>query len=171
MKIDLTSIIKNNGGTIKISVKENFDDFRKDIGTVTFTSPVEFNGSVTNFNGMLILKGTAKVDYKSVCDRCGEKIEKSLAVNIEEDIVEHSKAEDIENNPDDDRFTFTGNMLDLDKILADCLLTSLPMSHICRDDCYGLCPICGKRMNSDSCSCGENDPVDPRFDVLKRFFD
>ena len=171
MKIDLTSIVKNNGGTIKISIKEYLEDFKKGIGTVTFTSPVEFNGSVTNFNGMLILKGKANVDYSTVCDRCGEKINKDLSLTVEEDIVEATTAENTENNPDDDRFTFTGNILDLDRILADCLISNLPMSHICRDDCNGLCQTCGNRINSDSCNCEKKDPIDPRLEVLKGFFD
>jgi len=171
LKVDLTSIIKNNGGTIKIFEEEYLEDFKKVIGTVSFTSPVAFEGSVTNFNGMLILKGTAKVDYTTVCDRCGEKINRDLTVDIEEDIVEENASEDAEKDSDDDRFTFSGNILYLDRILVDYLVTNLPMSHICRDDCHGLCQICGKRMNSDSCDCEKKDPIDPRLEVLKGFFE
>ncbi|NLM73131.1 MAG: DUF177 domain-containing protein [Clostridiaceae bacterium] len=171
MKIDITSILKNNGGTIEISMKENLEDLKTDLGAITFVSPVEFIGSVTNFNGMLILKGDAKVDYSTVCDRCGEKIEKSLAVKINEDIVEESRLMDSEEDQKDDRFTFSGNVLELDRILVDCLVTNLPMSHICSEDCQGLCSSCGARLTSDGCDCGNSVQTDPRFDVLKGFFD
>ncbi len=171
MKIDLTSIIKNHGGTIEISMKEDLSDLKAGIGTISFTSPVEFYGTVTNFNGMLILKGDAKVDYSTVCDRCSKKIEKSLAVKIDEDIVEESRLDNSEEDSKDDRFTFSGNVLDLDRILVDCIVPNLPMSHICQDDCQGLCSSCGAKLNNDSCDCGNNDQIDPRFDVLKGFFD
>lgn len=172
MKIDITSIIKNDGGTIQISQKEFLKDLESDLGTVTFTSPVDFLGSVTNFNGMLVLIGLAKVSYHTVCGRCGEKIEKELDVTIGEDIIERARAEDeVEESFEDDRFTFSGNILELDRILADCLITSLPMTHVCQEDCPGLCPFCGVKMKGESCDCKQTGPVDSRFEALKGFFD
>lgn len=172
MKLDITSLIKNNGSTLNISMKETLDDLKSDLGTVTFTSPVEFNGNVTNFNGMLVLKGVAEVSYSTVCDRCGEKIDRTLTVNIDEDIIE--KAENEDDTPEslkDDRFTFSGNVLELDRILVDCLVTSVPMTHLCRENCQGLCPLCGARIEGESCGCEKTGPIDPRLEALKDFFD
>ncbi len=172
MKLDITSIIKDNGGSIRISKKESLKDLESNLGTVTFTSPVDFSGSVTNNNGMLVLKGLAKVSYSTVCDRCGEKIEQELSIPIDEDIIERSQAEDLaEESLEDDRFTFSGNTLELDRILADCLITSVPMAHICRENCPGLCPICGAEMKREGCDCQQADPTDSRFEALKGFFD
>lgn len=172
MKLDITSIIKDNGGSIKISIQESLKDLEADLGTVTFTSPVDFSGSVTNNNGMLVLNGIAKVSYSTVCDRCGDKIEQKLSIPIDEDIIERSKAEDeAEESFEDDRFTFSGNVLELDRILADCLITSVPMTHVCKENCPGLCPICGAEMKGASCDCQSANPVDSRFEALKGFFD
>jgi uncharacterized protein len=172
LKLDITSIIKDNGGDLKISKSEPLEDLKTDLGMVAFTSPVSFTGSVTNNNGMLELKGTAKVNYSTVCDRCGDKIDKELVVSINEDIIERAQAEnEAEESFEDDRFTFSGNELDLDRILADCILTSVPMTHICREDCPGLCPLCGAVMNGVSCDCQNTGPADSRFEALKGFFD
>ena len=172
MKLDIISILKNNGGSISINKKETLEDLESDLGAISFTSPVDFSGTVTNNNGTLSLKGLAKVNYNTVCDRCGEKIEKELVVTIDEDIIERSQTEDegVESS-DDDRFTFSGNMLELDRILADCLITSLPMSHICQEDCSGLCPLCGAKMKGEHCDCEQTGSVDSRFEALKGFFD
>jgi hypothetical protein len=43
LKIDITSIIKDSGGTIPISGKEFIEDLGKGLGIVTFTSPVDFS--------------------------------------------------------------------------------------------------------------------------------
>jgi uncharacterized protein len=172
LKLDITSIIKDNGGSIKISMNEKLSDLETDLGTISFTSPVDFAGSVTNNNGMLDLKGIAKVNYSTVCDRCGDKIDKELVVTIDEDIIERAQAEnESEESFEDDRFTFSGNVLELNRIVADNVLTSVPMTHICQTDCPGLCPLCGAMMKGAHCDCERSGPVDSRFEALKGFFD
>ena len=129
MKLDITSIIKNNGGTIAVQAQDTLEDLKTGLSAVSFKGPVEFSGSVVNNNGMLILQGLAKVDYETFCDRCGKRIERELAVNIDEGIIEKSRiGDDITEDIDDDRFTFSGNTLELDRILADYILTNTPMS-------------------------------------------
>ncbi|MGI6084494.1 MAG: YceD family protein [Acetivibrionales bacterium] len=172
MKLDITSIIKNNGGTINIRIKEILEDLKTGLGTVSFINPVSFTGNVTNNNGMLILKGLAKVDYTTVCDRCVKEIKRELSVEINENIIEKEEAGDeTDEILEDDRFTFSGNFLDLDRILADCILTSVPMSQVCREDCPGLCHMCGKEISTEGCNCNDNGTTDSRFEVLKGFFD
>ncbi len=40
------------------------------------------------------------------------------------------------------------------------------LKAICRDDCKGLCPHCGKNLNVEQCACAE--PLeDPRWSALK----
>jgi uncharacterized protein len=45
-------------------------------------------------------------------------------------------------------------------------LLALPVSVVCRDECKGLCPVCGQDLNEAECSC-ERKVVDPRLAVLK----
>jgi len=172
LKLDITSIIKNNGGIINFRMQDYLEDLKTGLGTVSYKSPVEFDGSVANNNGMLILKGLAKVGYETFCDRCGERIERELAVTIDEGIIEKSETvDDTAGESDDDRFTYSGNILELDRILADYLLTSTPMSHKCREDCPGLCPEQAEENDDESHDGNGSDSVDSRFEVLKGFFD
>ncbi len=172
MKLDITSIIKDNGGTINIQMEEALEDLRTSLGTVSFTSPVSFTGNITNNNGMLKLKGLAKVSYSTVCDRCVKNIEREHIVDIDEGIIEKEKTdEETVEIFGDDRFTFNGNSLDLDRILADCILTSIPMTQVCSDECQGLCPVCGAEISGEDCTCKDNGSSDSRFEVLKGFFE
>ncbi|MDR2669362.1 MAG: DUF177 domain-containing protein [Desulfovibrio sp.] len=43
---------------------------------------------------------------------------------------------------------------------------ALPIKPLCRENCLGLCPICGKNRNLESCSC-DTDGTDPRLSVLR----
>jgi uncharacterized protein len=40
------------------------------------------------------------------------------------------------------------------------------MHPLCRPDCQGLCPVCGKDRNVESCQC-QTEWVDPRLSGLK----
>jgi uncharacterized protein len=44
------------------------------------------------------------------------------------------------------------------------------MKPLCSETCKGICPHCGTDLNKGSCTC-EKNTVDPRLEVLKKFFE
>lgn len=54
---------------------------------------------------------------------------------------------------------------DLDELLREDILLSLPTKVLCKSDCKGLCPMCGADLNNGPCGCKK--PVDPRLAVLQ----
>lgn len=48
---------------------------------------------------------------------------------------------------------YTGEGLLLEDVLREQLLLAMPLKTVCREDCKGLCPQCGKNLNFESCSC------------------
>jgi len=63
---------------------------------------------------------------------------------------------------------YTDGGLLLEDFLREQVLLALPIKTLCREECKGLCPHCGKNLNVDSCSCAEK-LRDPRWDALKSF--
>jgi len=61
---------------------------------------------------------------------------------------------------------YQGEGLQLADVLQEQLLLALPLKAICRDDCKGLCPHCGKNLNVEQCDCSE-PAEDPRWLALK----
>ena len=61
---------------------------------------------------------------------------------------------------------YQGEGVLLEDALREQVLLSVPLKVVCREDCKGLCPSCGKNRNTDPCSCV---PVvgDPRWTALK----
>ena len=57
----------------------------------------------------------------------------------------------------------------LDEVVVTDLLLALPTKHLCREDCRGLCPHCGKNLNEGECGCRPD--VDPRLAVLEQLLD
>jgi hypothetical protein len=61
---------------------------------------------------------------------------------------------------------FKGDELDLSQLAREQILLNLPEQVLCREDCKGICPTCGKDLNEGDCKCGE-DEIDPRWAALK----
>jgi uncharacterized protein len=61
---------------------------------------------------------------------------------------------------------YQGEGVLLEDALREQVLLSVPLKVLCRDDCKGLCPTCGKNRNADACSCDQS-LEDPRWEALK----
>ena len=66
----------------------------------------------------------------------------------------------------DDAFTYDGDLLDLTPLVREALMLDLPVAPVCRDDCAGLCPVCGVDRNEAPCSC-DAQATDPRWSALE----
>jgi uncharacterized protein len=56
--------------------------------------------------------------------------------------------------------------IDLAQLMREQFYLSLPMKPLCRDECRGLCPVCGTNLNRGTCEC-RRDWEDPRMAALK----
>lgn len=64
---------------------------------------------------------------------------------------------------------YDGDRLDLGEVLREQVLLGLPLKPLCRDECLGLCPTCGRNRNRSDCGCAPaEEPVDPRLEPLRR---
>ena len=114
--------------------------------------------------GALTLTGTINAEMDCVCDRCSAEFrcskELPLVVKIAADMTD-------EDNPE--IFPLDGNWLELSDLLETCFILSTEAKFLCRDDCAGLCPICGKNLDAGPCGCKKE--IDPRLAVLGQLLD
>jgi uncharacterized protein len=70
---------------------------------------------------------------------------------------------------DDDLTTafYENDEIDLGHLMAEQFYLSLPMKPLCRDDCKGLCVVCGAALNHETCTC-TRAWEDPRLAPLKK---
>ena len=128
-------------------------------------------GDVTDKAGYMFLTLTASVAYKTLCARCLTPVSGDFAVQLERTVAAEGTLteEQLEENVDEYAVIKDG-MLDLDEEIREELLLSFPMRFLCREDCPGLCPKCGKPRAEGECGCPTFEP-DPRLAVLKKLFD
>ena len=63
-------------------------------------------------------------------------------------------------------YPYDGETVDLDPLLRDQLILSVPFAPLCNDACRGLCAVCGANLNEGECGC-DREVLDPRLAALK----
>ena len=102
------------------------------------------------------------------CDRCLEDVQRVIpaAFSHEYDM----KQTDEERIRDLDESSYlNGTDLDVDRMVYLELLMNWPHKVLCREDCKGLCPKCGKNLNNGDCGC-KDEPKDPRMAAISDIF-
>ena len=119
----------------------------------------------------VLAKCRLTADTELTCSRCLSLFHLTLKVNIEEeylptvDVVSGSYLP-----PPEEPGTFTideHHILDLTEAVRQYVLMALPMKPLCREDCAGLCPQCGRNLNEGPCGCPVQD-TDPRWSALRK---
>ena len=111
----------------------------------------------------VLVTGSATVGLDGECVRCLEAIEDTVTVDFQElYLYDDDRSADEE---DDEVRRLEGDLLDLEPVLRDSVVLSLPFQPLCREDCPGLCPECGARLAEDPQHAHE-DPLDPRWAAL-----
>ena len=69
---------------------------------------------------------------------------------------------------DEDVYPYDGERLEVADMLREQVILSSPMQPLCRQDCLGLCPVCGQNRNERLCGCSEQRDISP-FAALRDF--
>ncbi len=93
------------------------------------------------------------------CMRCLESAEPSYDVDARE-ISQPGAGEEL------DSPYVEGGILDLAAWTRDALALNLPRAILCREDCPGLCPVCGANLNMAGSDHGHEPQPDARWAKL-----
>lgn len=167
MQIDLSSLLR--GETKEVAVDYNIELNDAPEG-IKYTAPAHVHGSVTDSGGYIRLTSEADVPYSGVCARCLDQIKRVLSVSFERTLVPEGTASEkklAELEDEDDYLVIKRGMLDMDEALREAIYLEFPYRLLCSEDCPGLCPVCGKKLQKGEV-CGCHKPAtDPRWDKLK----
>ena len=105
----------------------------------------------------ILVKGPLGTEVELTCSRCLGPFKRRLRMDVEE---EYFPTTDVDTGaaiavPDEPGcFTIDLNhILDLTEAVRQYALLALPMKPLCKEDCAGLCPICGHNLNAGPCGC------------------
>ncbi|MDO4742430.1 MAG: DUF177 domain-containing protein [bacterium] len=160
MVLDLRRVFLNEGEVLPFELEFDFSELEL-FGRFPLNQPVKALGRVYNQTGIVYLDFVCKVQYNSFCDRCAVPIQKTYNLPVKYLLVS-----ELENEDNDELLLIDDFKLDLKTLCESEVILGLEIKHLCKDDCKGICEICGKNLNEGSCGCSKKQP-DPRFDVLR----
>lgn len=163
MRLELSNIIHTPGSVLPFAFDMDLSELDF-YGDHIFPEPIHVTGSVCNRAEMLVFQAKAVTNLHLHCDSCGKAFQRAKTVEVERLVVT-----ELANEGDDDALdliVLDGNELDAEALMRDEIIFAVDTKNLCREDCKGRCPKCGKDLNEGPCDC-KPEP-DSRFAVLAK---
>ncbi len=111
----------------------------------------------------VLVTGTALAGLEGECARCLEPISDEIETRFQELFVYDDQGVGPDHGDEDEGVSrLEADLLDLEPLLRDAVVLSLPFRPLCEDDCPGLCTECGARLAEDPDHAHEA-AIDPRW--------
>jgi uncharacterized protein len=137
---------------------------------VGLVDPAEVSGRVKRDGNEVELSGELRARIQTACDRCLQPVSLAIGAEFKERFVPavRWRAEEQHELQEEDLnlAVFDGEGLELDDLVREEILLAVPAHVLCREDCAGLCPVCGIDRNQGSCQC-ETKATDSRWQGLE----
>lgn len=167
MKFDLGRLL--DGAEDPQTVTASVDLSRYSAGGETpFGTPVQLTATARNRVGVVSLDCDYRYTLSLRCDRCLAPVSREVTLTVPHTVVRSLQNGNAEE--DEEYLVAPDGLVELDELTANDLIPELPTRTLCREDCKGLCPICGCDRNLTQCGCKEQH-TDPRLAALDKFFD
>jgi len=137
---------------------------------VNLIEPAATSGKVRVAGNEVFVNGHINALVQVECDRCLQPVELPVNTDFALDYISGAEYESTAaaelTEADLSLSVFDGKAIDIDEIVKEQILLTVPARTLCRDDCKGICPECGIDRNTGECSC-VTDNTDPRWAALK----
>ncbi len=126
-----------------------------------------FHLKLTNLgNQKLHIEGSINIKLGQFCDRCLAEVPKEYDITIDRRLC---VSEDEGNTDLEDVSYIKEYNLDVDMLVYEEVALRLPSKVLCKEDCKGICPVCGTNLNHNECGCNRKVP-DPRMSNVLDIF-
>jgi uncharacterized protein len=168
MKINVAQLLKSPVGTVRTF---DLEGRVKEVDDTGIPREVTGSGEVVRTNQGVLARVKAHLETREECSRCLTMFRNPIDIAFEEMFfpsVDVSTGAPLPPPPDPDPFYIDHNhVLDVEPAVRVYALVARPIQPLCREDCRGLCPTCGKDLNQGPCNCDEKS-IDPRWASLRR---
>jgi uncharacterized protein len=139
---------------------------RIDLGD-RFEGPIEVHARLDKSLRQIFLQVTAQAVGAYICDRCLEGFHKHIDTAYSLVYIQDDRSTVDVHEEEVQILSADTNFIDLDEDVRQYLLLAVPQKLLCKEECLGLCPVCGINKNNARCTC-EIKTTDTRWDALKK---
>jgi uncharacterized protein len=127
-------------------------------------APVRLDLRLESVMEGVLVSGEVTAPLVGSCARCLEPIEDTLELDVQE-LYAYSGSTTEETSEEDEVRLVEGERIDLEPMVRDAVVLSLPLAPVCDEDCAGLCVECGRRWE-DLPDDHTHEQLDPRWAEL-----
>jgi uncharacterized metal-binding protein YceD (DUF177 family) len=109
----------------------------------------------------VLVSGEVDVPLAGSCARCLDDVEDTLELDVQELFAYEGSTTEATSEEDEVRLV-ENERIDLEPMVRDLVVLSLPLSPVCSEDCQGLCVDCGQRLDELPAD-HSHEVLDPRF--------
>jgi uncharacterized protein len=160
------------GATREVALRDRYLAVGPD---VELAGPVDGTLRLQRTNRGILLRGSVQAPLRRTCSRCLDAYVETVHLELAEEYL--PSLHPLRGVPlpppaaDEEALRIDSqHQIDLTPVLHDELALTEPMHPLCRPDCPGLCPGCGRHLDVGSCDCISEEP-DPRLAALARLLD
>lgn len=147
MIINLKQLFNITGECKNIDYNITLDEL-SGVNGFSFASPVHIKGKIFNKAGIVTLEFSADFTLHTTCDRCLKEFDRNFCCDFC-----HTVVSSLDNDENDDYIIAEKESIDLNDIALTDLILEMPSKSLCKDDCKGLCMVCGCDLNESECNC------------------
>ncbi len=167
--MNLTDVLLTEGKVLKTKADYSKDSFDLKWGhfPIAQKSPVDL--TITNKgNKVLALQGSGDFTVLIPCDRCLTDVKTPIHIEFDEEI-DMKLSDEARTDALDESVFLHGYNLDVDRLVDGEALLVWPSRVLCREECKGLCKVCGQNLNLKMCDCDQTS-YDPRMAKIRDIF-
>jgi uncharacterized protein len=128
---------------------------------------------LTRTNRGLLVRGRLRTATAQTCSRCLKEIEWPVQIDLDEEALplidfQNGRPVELEEGEQDSLRLTDHHELDLEGEVRDAISLAEPIAPVCREDCPGLCIVCGGELAGGPHEHADDD-IDPRLAELRRF--
>ncbi len=170
MRFNVAQLLKSTVGTTRqYEIEEDISGIDADLEIV---QPLVGKIRLLRTADGILVTGRLHTEVRVSCRRCLKSFSVPIDFTLEEQFrpsidVYTGAALPVEDGEDVVTRTDLHHMLDLTEVVRQDLLLAMPISPLCSQDCQGLCPRCGADLNTETCTC-QDEQIDPRLEALRQ---
>jgi uncharacterized protein len=174
MIYNVAQLLKATPGTALRVELDDADELELENGEARLAGPVTGQVRLHRTNQGVFADGTVEVPVELECSRCLKPFAATVVFPLREQFyptIDVNIGVPLPTPNDELAFPIDHNhILDLREAIRQNLVLALPIKALCKEDCAGLCPQCGKDLNAGPCNCIP-ETVDDRLAVLRQLLE
>jgi uncharacterized protein len=155
--VDVRDLLSQPGASRTVRMSESISGLGTELAAVPQDHQIEVELLLESVVEGVLASGAVSGTMSMSCARCLKSFQGEFRLDVQELFVPGATA-------GEDQYPVAEGAIDVEPMIRDAVMLSMPFSPLCRPDCLGLCERCGGDRNLGQCVCGPE--VDPRWEPL-----